>query len=131
MAEKKPSKNTPAKKPTARERTLTGGSKTRRLHKATSKIKRPIKGAASIGRKEYHPIKLPDNRLGRVLNKRGRFFPKFIREAWAEIRQVTWPTPRETVRLTTAVFIFSVIFAVIVAILDYGLDKAFREVIIK
>jgi preprotein translocase SecE subunit len=55
---------------------------------------------------------------------------KFIRESWAEIRQVKWPTARETVRLTMAVFIFSIIFGAIIAVTDFGLDKIFKKVFI-
>lgn len=55
---------------------------------------------------------------------------KFFRQAWAELRQVQWPTARETVRLTVAVFIFSIVFGVIIALVDYGLDKVFKKVFI-
>jgi preprotein translocase subunit SecE len=57
--------------------------------------------------------------------------PKFLREAWREVRQVTWPGKKETARLTLAVFIFSIIFGAFVAAVDYGLDKLFKEVILK
>lgn len=64
-------------------------------------------------------------------NKLGRFAPGFIKNSWGEIRQVTWPGRRETMRLTMAVFIFSVIFGAFVAVLDFGLDKLFKQVILK
>ena len=73
---------------------------------------------------------LPEGKTGKILGKRVRIVPKFVREAWAEIRLVTWPNRQETLRLTIAVFIFAVVFAVIVGLLDYGLDKLFREVVI-
>ncbi len=55
---------------------------------------------------------------------------KYIRDSWGELKLVTWPTFRESRRLTTAVIIFSVIFGLLIAIVDYGLDKLFREVIL-
>ena len=58
-------------------------------------------------------------------------FPKFLRNAWAEIQQVTWPGRKETARLTVAVLIFSIIFGGFIAALDYGLDKLFKEVILR
>ncbi len=125
MAEKK-------SKPTFREHSQSKAhKKPRRLKAASGKLSAPFKRARSFGAKEYHPVKLPDNKAGRVLSKRGRFVPKYFREAWAEIRLVTWPNRRETYRLTVAVLIFSVIFSTIVAVLDYGLDKLFKELIIK
>lgn len=118
---KKPSmRDLAAKKPEAKKR---------RLKVNTSKAATPLKKARDLGRKEYHLIKLPDNRIGRLLNKRGRIVPRYFRDAWQEIRKTTWPGRRETIRLTIAVFIFSAVFAVIVAALDFVLDKIFRNII--
>ena len=79
--------------------------------------------------------------LGRKLAKVGRLkpfkilgkilWPTYFRNSWKELRQVTWPTRRETWQLTLAVIIFSVIFGVIIAVVDFGLDKAFKQLIIK
>lgn len=60
-----------------------------------------------------------------------RIVPGFLRNAWAEIRQVTWPGRKETARLTVAVLIFSVVFGAFIAALDFGLDKLFKEVILR
>jgi len=59
------------------------------------------------------------------------FWPLYFRNSWKELRQVTWPTRRETWQLTLAVIIFSIIFGVLIAIVDYGLDKVFKQLIIK
>ncbi|MGI9027466.1 MAG: preprotein translocase subunit SecE [Candidatus Saccharimonadales bacterium] len=116
---------------TVRDRTKIGESgRKRRLRNTASKFKTPFAFARQTGKREYH-MPLPDNRAGRILKKRVRLAPKFMREAGQEIKLVTWPNFRETIRLTMAVFIFAVIFASIVGVLDYGLDKLFREVIIK
>lgn len=119
------------RKQTVRERTQSGdrGAKVR-IRKTAGKLSSPIKSIRRTGKKEYH-LPLPDNRIGAVLSKRARLTPKFISEAWNEIRLVTWPNARETWRLTIAVFVFAVVFAAIVGVLDFGLDKLFREVIIK
>ena len=128
--DKKP--KSPSKKhQTVRERAQTTKEPRRkRVRQTASKITTPIKKIRGVGKKEYHPLKLKDHRLGRLLNKRVRIVPKFVRESWQEIRLVTWPNARQTFSLTMAVFIFSVVFAVIVGVIDYGLDKLFREVII-
>lgn len=105
--------------------------KTRRLHKATTAVKRPIIAAHRIGKKEYHPFKLPDNKIGRFLTKTRRFTPAFIRNAWGELKLVTWPNNRETARLSFAVFMFAIVLGVVVAIVDYGLDKLFKQLLLK
>lgn len=128
MAKDKP---TPKKQQTVRERTQVGGNKkSRRIRSTASKAASPIKKLKSIGRREYHVVPVPDNKFGDVLGKKGRLLPKFLHGAWDEIKLVTWPNARETIRLTMAVFIFAVIFASIVGALDFGLGKLFREVII-
>lgn len=104
--------------------------KTKRIRTQAAKLTKPVKKLNKVGGgKEYH-LPLPDNKLGRFMRKRVRLWPRFFGEAWAEIRQVTWPNRRQTVRLTFAVFIFALIFGIMVALLDFGLDKLFREVII-
>lgn len=55
----------------------------------------------------------------------------YIRNSWQELRHVTWPTWRESRRLTVAVIVFSVIFGALVALADYGLDKLFKEFLLK
>lgn len=55
----------------------------------------------------------------------------FIRSSWQELKGVTWPTRREGRRLTTAVIIFSVIFGALIAAVDYGLDKIFKQLFVK
>lgn len=104
--------------------------KPRRLHKAAGAVKRPIGAARTIGRKEYHPIKLPDNKVGRFLTSSRRFTPRFFRDAWAELKQVTWPDRKETAKLTVAVFIFAITLSLLIGVVDFGLDKLFRELLI-
>lgn len=55
----------------------------------------------------------------------------YIRSSWQELKQVTWPTRREGRRLTTAVVIFSVVFGALIAVVDYGLDKLFKQILLK
>jgi preprotein translocase SecE subunit len=55
----------------------------------------------------------------------------YFRGSWQELRQVTWPTRREGRRLTTAVIIFAVIFGALIAGVDWGLDKLFKQLLLK
>lgn len=65
--------------------------------------------------------------LGRILSK---IVPGFLKGAFNEIRQTTWPTRKETLTLTWAVFVFAVVFSIIVAGLDFVLGKIFRAIIL-
>lgn len=93
-------------------------------------IKRRVALFISLLKKEIY-LPLPENKTGKFLNKKRSFTPKFLRNAWAELRQVTWPSRKETWKLTTSVFLFAIIFGLIVALTDYGLDKIFKKVILK
>jgi preprotein translocase SecE subunit len=82
-----------------------------------------------VGRQIAKPFKfLGKYKFFRVVGK--ILWPSYFRESWRELKQVTWPTRRETWQLTLAVIIFSVIFGVLVAIVDFGLDKLFKKLIL-
>ena len=105
--------------------------KSKRIRKHASKVAEPVKKVSGFGRRIGRFL-VPNNRFGRILRKIGRIlWPKYFTDAWHEIKLVTWPNRRETVRLTFAVFVFALVFGVTVAALDYGLDKLFREVIVE
>ena len=104
--------------------------KKRRLKSGASSVSKPIKKAFHNGRQEYH-IPLPDNKTGRVLGKRVRIIPKYFRESWVELKQVVWPDRKTTVKLTTAVIIFAIVFGIAITIVDFGLDKLFRILILE
>jgi len=55
----------------------------------------------------------------------------YIRDSWRELRGVTWPTRKQSRRLTTAVVIFSVIFGGLIALVDLGLNKVFKEILLR
>lgn len=88
-----------------------------------SKIFAPLR---PIGRalRKFGNLK-PVRFIGRIL------LPGYFRNSWHELRLVTWPSRRESRRLTTAVMIFAIVFGVLIALVDYGLDKAFKKVILK
>lgn len=107
-----------------------------KLQQQATAPKSPSKFRAFIGG-FFWPVRL----LGRQLAKLNRFrvfrwvgyiiFPVYVRNSWRELRLVTWPNRRESLQLTNAVIIFSVIFGLIIAGVDFGLDKLFKEFIVK
>lgn len=142
MAEKseKPAKKRQLKKvETVRqraERSSTAKPQTRRVKKVASKAGRPFKAVGRLIAKIARPFAFllkpfktrPARWLGRVLSS--ILFLSFFRGAWKEVRQVQWPDMRTTLRLTVAVFVFSILFGTLIAVTDYGLDKIFRKVFI-
>lgn len=79
----------------------------------------------------WHYVTLPFRVVGRVLKKILRVItPKYFRESWHELRQVTWPDRKNTAKLTLAVIIFAIVFGALVTVVDFFLSKLFKEVIL-
>lgn len=137
MAEKSAKKRQLKKVETVRERSERGEQPKKRHVKATAgKLARPIHALGRLIAKIAKPFAFvlipfktrPVRFIGRVLAS--VLLLKYVRESWTELRQVSWPNARETYRLTVAVIIFSVIFALIVTVIDYGLEKVFKALFI-
>ena len=99
--------------------------------KLRGKIHRPLSVLRQAGAKEFNPVKAPEKKGVRHLNKRVRFVPKFVRESWAELKKVTWPTKSVAWRLTLAVFIFATVFTIFIQVVDYGFNKVVKEIILR
>ena len=118
------------------ERTVNPVAKKRHVKRTALLFGRPFVVVGKFISKVLSPLAFllkpfwtrPARKIGRIFAS--IFLLRFFRDAWKELRQVQWPTARETIRLTTAVFIFSVLFGVVVAIVDFGLDKVFRKLFI-
>jgi preprotein translocase SecE subunit len=91
-----------------------------------SSATRPLRAVGKVF--QYQPFRF----IGKVLKFAGRFvLPRYLRNSWRELRLVTWPTGKQTRQLTSAVLLFAIVFGGLVALVDYGLDKLFREVLLK
>ena len=60
----------------------------------------------------------------------GRQFIAFSREATTEVKKVVWPTRKETIQTTAAVFAFAVSMAVFLWIADKGLEWVLYDLIL-
>ncbi len=101
--------------------------KPRRLQRTAQAVRKPLSAARRIAVKEYYPVKPHEAGFKGFLTKKRRWTPGYFRSSFKELRQVTWPGRRETWKLVGSVFLFSVIFGLMIAVVDYGLDKLFRK----
>ena len=60
----------------------------------------------------------------------GREFMVFAREALAEVKKVVWPTRKETMQTTGAVFAFVVVMAVFLWLSDKSLEWVLYDLIL-
>jgi preprotein translocase subunit SecE len=135
MADEKSAKDAPRKRKsptTVREHAEKQAEKrVVKPHKIRGKIHRPLSVLRRAGAKEFHPVTVPEKKGVRHLNRRVRFVPKFIRESWVELKQVTWPTKRDAMRLTFAVFIFAAVFTIFIQVIDFVFSKLVKEILLK
>ena len=59
----------------------------------------------------------------------GKTFAGFSRESITEVKKVVWPTRKETIQTTAAVFAFVVLMAVFLWITDKGLEWVLYDLI--
>jgi preprotein translocase SecE subunit len=91
----------------------------------TVKASKVRSGFGRVGRLAiWKPFKV----VGRFLSK--YLIPPYFKNSWRELKLVTWPTGKQTRDLTFAVILFSIVFGAAVAIVDFGLDKLFKKVIL-
>ena len=60
----------------------------------------------------------------------GQEFFAFARDSWGETRKVVWPTRKEAVQTTAAVFGFVVVMAVFLWLTDKGLEWALYDLVL-
>ena len=55
-------------------------------------------------------------------------FKGYFKDSFQELKMVTWPDRKTSLRLTGIVIVFSVIFAVVTTLLDIGFDRLAKEI---
>ncbi len=54
---------------------------------------------------------------------------RFLKEARAELKKVTWPTPKEALASTSVVIVVVIILSIFLGIVDLGLTRIIRLVL--
>jgi len=60
-----------------------------------------------------------------------KFLKSFFSGAMLELKQITWPSKKETIYFVKIVIIFSVAMAIFLGIADYGFSRAIQTFILK
>ncbi len=102
--------------------------KPKRIRKVASSAAKPVGKIGTALTSEFHIIPKKEN--PGFFTKSRSATPSYFSNAWKELRQVTWPGRKETWKLVFAVYVFAIGLGVAVALLDFGLEKLFKEVIL-
>lgn len=133
---RKPKKQTESVRERA-ERAISEATNSKKTDRADKKA---VKAEKKVEKVEVAKVKPAKTRKIKFLNRnkheskkdkkprRFHIIPRFITEAFKEIRLVTWPDARTTFKLTTAVIIFATVFTIMVSLVDYGFGKIFKKV---
>ncbi|HSX46059.1 MAG TPA: preprotein translocase subunit SecE [Candidatus Saccharimonadia bacterium] len=106
-------------------------SKRGRVKQAFAKVFSPILRPIGGGLKSAYNWK-PLGPLRKVFHFSGKIlFPTYFRNSWKELKLVTWPNWQQSRALTFAVLVFAAIFGTAIALVDLGLDKIFRHILLK
>jgi preprotein translocase subunit SecE len=54
---------------------------------------------------------------------------EFVKEAWQELKKVSWPGRKETLGGTGVVLILVIIISVFLGLIDFGLSRLVRQII--
>ena len=54
---------------------------------------------------------------------------KTVKDMWAELKKVTWPSRKDLIRQSTVVIVFVLILTVVVGLMDYVLSNLLRLII--
>ena len=131
MADKKSDIKGKKAKTSLRQRNLnasTAKDKPKRIRKVASSAVKPVGVVGSALKTEYHLIKPKDN--AGFFTKSRSLTPSYIKNSLSELKNVTWPGRKETWKLVFAVYVFALSMGVFIAVLDFGLEKLFKQVIL-
>lgn len=101
--------------------------KPRRIAKTASAARKPFKVAAKVSKQEFHLFPQSETGIKGFLTKSRKVTPSYFRSAYQELKKVTWPNRKETWRLMVAVFIFATVFGLTITLVDFVLDKLFKQ----
>jgi preprotein translocase SecE subunit len=134
---KEKAKRTVKNPETFRERAIKSTEASERPKK-TAKVRKTTR---AIIAKLFHPFGVFFKRLFKIppfnlIAKLAKWiglviFPIYLRNSLKELKYVTWPNLKQSRQLTVAVLIFAIVFGTAVALVDVGLDRLFKHILLK
>lgn len=63
------------------------------------------------------------------MNLKENAVTRYIKGSWEELEKVTWPTKNQAVKLTAIVFVFVLIAAVFLTVVDFGFNWIYTYIL--
>jgi preprotein translocase SecE subunit len=126
----KPKKRRVKDPETFRERALKAGEESQKAKAGSKRQPRARKAGGKLAGSVAKPIRRAGRtKPGRIAGK--VLFPAYFRNSLRELKLVTWPDWKKSRQLTFAVLVFAIVFGATISVVDYGLDKIFRNILLK
>lgn len=112
------------------------GGPSRQKVEPSAKVGKQAKSSVSTPKTKKRRIRAAGKAAAKPLKVFGIFkflrflVPPYVRNSWHELKQVTWPSRKETWKLTFAVFVFAITFGLLIGITDFGLSKVFERILL-
>lgn len=69
-------------------------------------------------------------KIAKQKNKKKRRSPaRFFKDIWSELKKVSWPTRKDLISYSLAVFAFIIVMAIVTGLIDFGLSELFQLVV--
>lgn len=92
-----------------------------------SPSKTPARRPATKGRASRTPVPMPGRSA--PLAGRGRGLVGLFYELRAEVKRVSWPTPRQTANMTGVIVALSAVLGAFLGLIDFSFQELFRIVL--
>lgn len=102
--------------------------KPKRIRKAANSVVKPVGKIRSTLKNEFHII--PQSEDPGFFTKSRKITPSYFSNSARELKNVSWPGRKETWKLVFAVFLFATLMGLAITLVDFGLEKLFKEVIL-
>lgn len=131
MAKKNEEKSSKKPKTSLRERNIKAAEakdKPKRIRKVATTAVKPVGKVGEVMKREYHV--LPQKQNPGFFTKSRKITPSYFSNSWKELRKVQWPNFKNTWKLVFAVFVFAIGLGIAISLLDFGLEKIFKQIIL-
>jgi len=90
--------------------------KLKNLAKKSAKVEKSEKSGKKVEKNSQKAEK--KNKKPFVLIRPFVYFGRYLKESWAELRQVRWPNRKATWKMVLAVLVYTAIFMILISLLD-------------
>ncbi|MBQ3263775.1 preprotein translocase subunit SecE [Candidatus Saccharibacteria bacterium] len=122
-----PKKVSEEEKPTLKKKVVAKDKKDEK--KQAEKVREAVKAEKQAEKKADKAKEEKNGKKTFILFRPFVAFGRYIRDAFREIRQVRWPNRKDTWKMVLAVFVYTILFIVLITLLDLFFTWLFKLIL--